>query len=400
MPTMDDGSDGHRQMSRRAVLSATAGVSVAGAGAKPGAAAETGREEIPDQDPPYGMVIQESMELPIHSPRALTWDGDAFYVGAQEPGSNDEDNIYRIRMDGTVETTWAVNDFPEGMAWGDGTLYIAADNIKGGLWESEHHYRIEAYDPSTETVVRERDFDQTDLGGITSDGSHIWVGGNDSRDIWKLNSGLSRLSTLTAPRDPENGWITKGLAWDGSNLWWCNFGAIVKLSPDGEELASYYLPNDDSIGAITWVDDHLWCCTRAESGGKLYKVAPNHPPSVTVSYTPKDATVGEEVEFSASVSDPDDDELDIEWRFEAGTEASGREATYAFDQTGQRLVNISVTDQHGASNGEGWRISVSEPEEEGGIGAAGPGFGAASALSGLLGAGYLLASGSGADESE
>jgi len=329
--TMDDGRDAHRQMSRRAVLSATAGVSLSSAGAVPAAAQETGQEEIPDQDPPYGMVIQDSIQLPISSPRALTWDGDAFYVGALKSGSNDEDNIYRIRMDGTVETTWAVNDFPEGMAWGDGTLYMTADNIKGGLWESEHHYRIEAYNPSTETGGRERDLDQTDLDGITSDGSHIWVGGNDSRRIWKMNSGLSRVRDLTAPRESENGWITKGLAWDGSNLWWCNSGSIVKLSADGEELASYYLPNDESLSAITWVDDHLWCCTTAESEGWLYKVKPNHPPSVTVSYTPKDATVGEPVEFSATVSDPDDDELDIEWSFEGLHEASGREVTYAFD---------------------------------------------------------------------
>jgi len=77
---------------------------------------------------------------------------------------------------------------------------------------------------------------------------------------------------------------------------------------------------------------------------------PNKPPIPLFTFTPQDPELGEQITFDASASyDPDGSIVSYEWDFGDGTTARGVTATHKFDNPGNYLVTLTVTDDEGAS---------------------------------------------------
>jgi PKD repeat protein len=86
----------------------------------------------------------------------------------------------------------------------------------------------------------------------------------------------------------------------------------------------------------------------------------NKPPSVGFTYTPDTPSVGTTVEFSAEATDPDlDGEVEsFEWSFGDGAEATGPNATHAYEAAGGYDVTVTVTDNGGRTDSETKTVEV------------------------------------------
>jgi PKD repeat protein len=76
----------------------------------------------------------------------------------------------------------------------------------------------------------------------------------------------------------------------------------------------------------------------------------NGSPEVAFDYAPADPLSRQNVTFSGSADDPEDDDIvSVEWDFGDGEEASGFEVVHSFDEPGTYTVSFTATDERGAS---------------------------------------------------
>lgn len=89
----------------------------------------------------------------------------------------------------------------------------------------------------------------------------------------------------------------------------------------------------------------------------------NAKPVVNLSYSPDDAVAGESITFSANAEDPDgpDSELTHEWTFDDGANATGAQASHAYDYGGTYIVELTVTDGAGAKVVRQQAIDIADP---------------------------------------
>gem|GEM_PF-2082662 len=85
-------------------------------------------------------------------------------------------------------------------------------------------------------------------------------------------------------------------------------------------------------------------------------LAVNAPPEATVD-APRNATVGEQVEFLADATDPDGSVREYTWRF-GGLLITGENATWEPDEAGIRNVTLRVTDDDGATTAVNHTLDV------------------------------------------
>jgi hypothetical protein len=98
---------------------------------------------------------------------------------------------------------------------------------------------------------------------LTMDGTTLWVFCWGSDRIYHFaideSGGVPQtitISSFEAPKSEENGGINRGLAWDGSNLWYSDRYNVYRLDTSGNVLSSFEFPYE--VGALAWDGEHLW----------------------------------------------------------------------------------------------------------------------------------------------
>ena len=109
----------------------------------------------------------------------------------------------------------------------------------------------------------------------------------------------------------------------------------------------------------------------AEAAFEDFKVSPdrpcaaNRPPTVTATADPSAGEAPLPVGFSADATDPDGDDLAYEWDFGVdGTdadEASTKDASYTYEESGDYTATVTATDTEGAEATDTVKVAVSEP---------------------------------------
>jgi PKD repeat protein len=91
----------------------------------------------------------------------------------------------------------------------------------------------------------------------------------------------------------------------------------------------------------------------------LSAIPTNQPPTAAFSFTPAGPTAGDTVSFDASASsDPDGTIVSYAWAFGDGNTGSGQFVTHAFTASGSYSVQLTVTDNQGASRSVTKSVSV------------------------------------------
>lgn len=97
-----------------------------------------------------------------------------------------------------------------------------------------------------------------------------------------------------------------------------------------------------------------------------FTVDVNARPQVNVDFSPEEPTAGDPVTFTATATDPDgsDSALSYAWEFGDGTTGTGSQTSHTYDVGGTYLVNLTVTDEAGASTLKQIQLPVDTPPLE------------------------------------
>lgn len=92
----------------------------------------------------------------------------------------------------------------------------------------------------------------------------------------------------------------------------------------------------------------------------------NGTPAADFGFTPTAPTVGEDVAFTPSVTDPEGDAVTLDWDFGDGAQSAEGAPTHSFASEGTYTVVLTVTDEHGAFTTVSHQVTVveSDPVEE------------------------------------
>mgnify|MGYP000243992005 CR=1 FL=1 len=91
----------------------------------------------------------------------------------------------------------------------------------------------------------------------------------------------------------------------------------------------------------------------------------NQPPNASFSASPTSVETPLEVTLDASSSsDPDGSIVSFEWDFGDGTSSSGETTTHTYDSAGDYTVELTVTDDGGATDSATEVVSVSAPNKD------------------------------------
>lgn len=119
-------------------------------------------------------------------------------------------------------------------------------------------------------------------------------------------------------------------------------------------------------------------CLRVGPDGNLYSalfgsnqpivrhrpVGGNRPPTITIDALEPTSGVGPlELSFTATVSDPEDDPVDVTWFFGDGTQAVGLAVTHEFDTNGVYVVRARASDVENDIFSDSIRVEVGMPPE-------------------------------------
>ncbi|MDZ5812792.1 PKD domain-containing protein [Halorubrum sp. AD140] len=166
--------------------------------------------------------------------------------------------------------------------------------------------------------------DQTAEGpaAYNDDGTWQWLAGDEDG----VNVSYTVEYTVSVPEDAEPG--------------------EYSIAADGSALApSDSAPTSDSDSTTITVEEP----------------DQNEGPSASFSASPSSPEAGETVSFDASGSTDADGSIEsYEWEFGDGETASGEQVTHAFDDAGDYDVELTVTDDDGATDTDTQTISVSE----------------------------------------
>ncbi len=91
----------------------------------------------------------------------------------------------------------------------------------------------------------------------------------------------------------------------------------------------------------------------------------NRPPEVTFIFTPEEAKVGEEINFTDLSSDLDGEIVEWRWDFGDGTIVYGKDVSHKYNEAGEYTVTLYVKDNEGAKANYSMKVKVVEKETPG-----------------------------------
>ena len=149
--------------------------------------------------------------------------------------------------------------------------------------------------------------------------------------------------------------------------------ASTSYDPDGSIVSYEWRENSTVIGNASVITHNFSIGTHTvtlvvtdDDGDTSYDVVnitvnPNQPPTANIQADKLTAYVGEPITFNASTSqDPDGEIVAYCWEFGDGTTGSGIVVTHTYSATGNYTVNLTVTDNGGASDTDSINVSVVE----------------------------------------
>src|SRR5215475_5954687 len=104
---------------------------------------------------------------------------------------------------------------------------------------------------SSAEIIREYDFPDADIGGVTYDGQHVWFASGDKLSAFDPASGATLRSIEVAAH--------AGTAFDGQHLFQIAEDRIQKIDlKTGEVLATIPAPGGGGDSGLAWAEGTLW----------------------------------------------------------------------------------------------------------------------------------------------
>lgn len=113
------------------------------------------------------------------------------------------------------------------------------------------------------------------------------------------------------------------------------------FSPRGPVVEHTFLTTSGiSVATLTVTDVH----GNSAAASATVTVLPPEPPHSVVVHGPQEAIVGEAVNFSASVENPEDNPLTYQWDFGDGATSTDVAPSHTYTAEGQHTVSVTITD--------------------------------------------------------
>jgi hypothetical protein len=171
---------------------------------------------------------------------------------------------------------------PGGWAFVDGRLWLGhANKLESNygwvdLVDSNQFAKLEK--PATDEVHKVEKPRSRSFAGLTYDGVNIWASWHacdydvpvgDTQRLLKVDRDTAEiLESYPLPYgSPADG--ARGLAWDGTRLWYAYGSHLMALNRGGNVLAHYTLKGVDRTSGMAWDGESLWI---AEFEGKLWRI--------------------------------------------------------------------------------------------------------------------------------
>ncbi|OYR84569.1 hypothetical protein DJ71_08700 [Halorubrum sp. E3] len=229
-------------------------------------------------------------------------------------------------------------------------------------------------------------------------------GATGTTDVTLESTGGSVVDSATFSLDPEET-ATATLTWETAESDVTD-GEIVVRSGSDQASASVRVEevsdgNDDEAddgGSDDSTDDN----------GSGDNAAGGEEPTAAFEHAPTSPSVGQQVAFDATESSsPDGEIVEYRWDFGDGGTGEGQTATHTYTESGGFNVTLTVTDDADRASQSADPLEVTGAEDDSDDGTSSveiPGFGVGTAVSSLVGAGYLMRSrlgpGDGGDNAE
>jgi hypothetical protein len=163
-------------------------------------------------------------------------------------------------------------------AGGFTTLYdargIAWDGVN--LWLAGSYSGISKVDTSGK-ILGNYSAPALHLRGLTIDGLTFWAFDGETGRIYHFSVDESGavpqtriIGSFEAPMNGVNGGIDRGIAWDGTNLWYSDRYNVYRLDTSGKILSNFEFPYE--VPALAWDGEHLWLAFNRNYSATLVKV--------------------------------------------------------------------------------------------------------------------------------
>lgn len=227
---------------------------------------------------------------------------------------------------------------------GDGEFGPLTDNAtRTFTYEQEG-----TYEPQVRVMAPDESTDTATCGTLTVESANSPPSANFS--YFPTDPAPDEQVTFTAGATDKDG--------DVVAYAWTVDGDPVGESPD---LAYTFGASGEYVVELTVRDDDGATDTASET---ILVASENDPPSVAMSYSPEEPAVDEQMTFTVDATDPDGDVVEYAWTVDGEPIVSSPDAEfgYVFEELGEHEVEVTVTDDEGATATDVTAVTVQREE--------------------------------------